>query len=363
MSRMGRTSATALFVLAIATLALVPHVSASITVRDLGTLPGYTLSEGFGINAAGRIVGTSGDGEAQSRPFLWDDGVMTNLGTLGGSRGTAHGISDTGLVVGESEDASHVMHAFLWQTGVMTDLGPGVAFAVNGHGQAVGCGFPTSPSPPCHAVLWQDGRMEDLGTLAGRSGSAYGINDAGQVVGSSLASDGFMHAFLWQGGTMADLGGLPGYQFSVAWDINDAGQIVGSSTGADGITHALLWADGGVRDLGSLGGRSTTAFAINDAGQVVGISISADDQIHGFLWQDGVMTALPTPDGGSGAASDINDAGQAVGGRYLYAPAGTPAAPSPGVAFFVAAVGLAGATFAFYHVRRTFRARNSPNRR
>src|SRR6266705_1942978 len=231
MSRMGRTSATALFVLAIATLALVPHVSASITVRDLGTLPGYTLSEGFGINAGGRIVGTSGDGEAQSRPFLWDDGVMTNLGTLGGSRGTAHGISDTGLVVGESEDVSHVMHAFLWQTGVMSDLGPGVAFAVNDHGQAVGCGFPTSPSPPCHAVLWQDGRMEDLGTLAGRSGSAYGINDAGQ--------------------------------------------IVGSSTGADGITHALLWADGGVRDLGSLGGRSTTAFAINDAGQVVGISISA----------------------------------------------------------------------------------------
>src|SRR2546426_6148471 len=73
MSRMGRTSATALFVLAIATLALVPHVSASITVRDLGTLPGYTLSEGFGINAAGRILGTRGDGEAQSRPFLWGD--------------------------------------------------------------------------------------------------------------------------------------------------------------------------------------------------------------------------------------------------------------------------------------------------
>src|SRR2546422_420141 len=188
----------------------------------------------------------------------------------------AHGISDTGLVVGESEDASHVMHAFLWQTGVMTDLGPGVAFAVNGHGQAVGCGFPTSPSPPCHAVLWQDGRMEDLGTLAGRSGSAYGINDAGQVGG---------------------------------------------------------------------------------------ISIAADDQIQGFVGQDGVMTALQTPEGGGGAPSDTNDAGQAVGGRSLSAAAGTPAAPSPGVAFFVAAVGLAGATFAFYHVRRTFRARNSPNRR
>src|SRR2546428_12689872 len=114
MSRMGRTSATALFVLAIATLALVPHVSASITVRDLGTLPGYPLSEGFGINAAGRIVGTSGDGEAQSRPFLWDDGVMTNLGTLGGSRGTAPGISDTGRGVGGGGGCYHVVDAWLW---------------------------------------------------------------------------------------------------------------------------------------------------------------------------------------------------------------------------------------------------------
>src|SRR2546428_950753 len=129
MSRMGRTSATALFVLAIATLAALPHVSASVTVRDVGTLPGYTLSEGFGINAAGQIVGTSGDGEAQSLPLLWDDGVMTNLGPLGGSRGPAHGLSDTCLVVGGSEDPSHALHALLLESGVMTDRGPGVPVA------------------------------------------------------------------------------------------------------------------------------------------------------------------------------------------------------------------------------------------
>lgn len=357
MSRMGTTLTIALLALAAAALMALPHASAAITARDLGTLPGYTSSEALGINAAGQVVGTSSDMESQSRPFLWDDGVMTSLGTLGGSRGTAHGISNTGLIVGESEDATHTMHAFVWENGAMTDLGPGVAFAINDQGQAVGCGYPTSPAPPCHAVLWRAGGMTDLGTLGGHSGSAYGINNAGQVVGSSLAPDGFMHAFLWQDGTMTDLGGLPGYQFSVAWDINDRGQVVGSSYGDDGTTHAVLWENGGVRDLGNLGGRAATAFGINGAGQVVGISFSADGRMRPFMWQDGVMTVLPAPGDTGGAASDINEARLVVGGRYLYAPGATPEAPPVAVAFSVAAVGLAGATFAFYHARRTFRPR------
>src|SRR3989442_2295454 len=274
MSRMGTTPTIAFLVLAVAALVALPHTSASVTVRDLGTLPGYTSSEALGINAAGQIVGTSSGTESQSRPFLCDDGVMTDLGTLGGSRGTAHGISNTGLIVGESVDATHTMHAFVWESGTMTDLGPGVAFAVNDQGQAVGCGYPTSPAPPCHAVLWHAGRMTDLGTLGGHSGSAYGINNAGQIVGSSLAPDGFMHAFLWHDGTMTDLGGLPGYQFSVAWDINRAGQVVGSSYGYDGTTHAVLWENGGGRNLGTPGGRATAAFGINDAGPGVGIRFS-----------------------------------------------------------------------------------------
>src|SRR5436309_1672459 len=59
------------------------------------------------------------------------------------------------------------------------------------------------------AFLWQNGTMTDLGTLPGGYASyAYGINDAGQVVGTSEDSSGLRHAFLWSAGTMADLGTL-----------------------------------------------------------------------------------------------------------------------------------------------------------
>ena len=100
---MGTTPTIAFLVLAVATLVAMPHASAAVTVRDLGTLPGYTWSEALGINAAGQIVGTSGDMESQSRPFLWDDGVMTNLGTLGGTRGTAHAATASTRSCGRTE--------------------------------------------------------------------------------------------------------------------------------------------------------------------------------------------------------------------------------------------------------------------
>src|SRR5437879_13479110 len=99
------------------------HGSSTVSVRDRGVLPGYTTTVAEGINGAGRIVGTSGDGGSQSRPFLWNDGVMTNLGTLGGSRGIAHGMSDTGFIAGESEVPSHAMHAVVWGHGIMPARG------------------------------------------------------------------------------------------------------------------------------------------------------------------------------------------------------------------------------------------------
>jgi probable HAF family extracellular repeat protein len=92
----------------------------------LGTLSGLNWSAPTDINNAGQISGYSfilGPGGG-NRGWIYDDGVMTDIGDLGGDRSTAFGINELGQVVGTADTSTPgVNHAFLWGDGVITDLG------------------------------------------------------------------------------------------------------------------------------------------------------------------------------------------------------------------------------------------------
>ena len=69
-------------------LALISNVSpvyAAYTLTDLGTLGG-TYSQAVAINEAGQVIGNSSylaDDADLQHAFVWQGGVMTDLGTLG----------------------------------------------------------------------------------------------------------------------------------------------------------------------------------------------------------------------------------------------------------------------------------------
>jgi probable HAF family extracellular repeat protein len=257
------------------------------TATDLGTLGGS--SYGFGINDAGQVVGYADlyavplTIEVPSRAFITGlDGMgMRDLGSLGGKFNVARGINEAGQVVGYSYTAEQNAHAFI--TGPngegMRDLGTlggrvSFGYGINDAGRVVGVTSVPDPPGASHAfITGPDGEgMRDLG-----SRTAFDINVAGQVVGSFGAGFRSSHAFITgaDGTGMRDLGTLGGYN-SMPWGINDAGQVVGSSTRFFNSSqrHAFITGpDGtGMRDLGTLGGHDSVALGINNAGQVVGTS-------------------------------------------------------------------------------------------
>jgi probable HAF family extracellular repeat protein len=155
-----------------------------------------------------------------------------------------------------------------------------------------------------------------IGTLGGDTSTGYGINNAGQVAGSSYTSSGDIHAFLYSAGVMHDLGLAPWNwnEDSYATAINASGQVAGAAGG-----RAFLYSDGVMHDLGVLGGYSgfysptSSGAAINDAGEVVGYSQTDSGVIHAFLYSGGVMHDLGSPGGLESYALGVNNAGQVVG--------------------------------------------------
>src|SRR5262245_49299165 len=81
----------------------------SYSVIDLGSLGGvYSYTHASDINATGQVVGMS-NGHA----FLWQDGIMTDLGSLGRGDSSAAAINDVGQVVGTAGASDGTLHGFL----------------------------------------------------------------------------------------------------------------------------------------------------------------------------------------------------------------------------------------------------------
>lgn len=287
-------------------------------IVDLGTLPegGYE-SGAEAVNSRGQVVGwalnTVSDAYSmglysslynyytpypypyQTRAFLWQDGAMQDLGTLGtGTDAYAMAINERGQVMG-------------------------ISYTNSTPNQVTTYCSSNSPIPTQDPFVWENGQVIDLGTLGGTCGFPWWISNDGQVVGqSNVAGDLSFHPFLWtKNKGMQDLGTLGG-SFGQALMINDSGEVIGGSTLAgDNQSDAFLW-DGKMYDLGALNGCSY-AFAINASGQVVGNWGSNGCQQGAFLWERGgpmvdLNTLVSSKSGLSVAgAIDINDRGEIAG--------------------------------------------------
>jgi probable HAF family extracellular repeat protein len=291
-------------------------------INNLGTLEGGYESVANAVNSRGQVTGLASNtipdpfSQAidetlgvpyQTRAFLWENGAMRDLGTLGGPDAAASLMNEGGQIAGVSYIDSipnpngpfcnsnvPTLHQFLWTRGKMLDLGSlggacGFAAAINNHGQVAG-GSTLPGDLELHPTLWSNGTLTDLGTFGGVSGYTNWINEKGAVVGAAtFTGDTIGHAALWRHGVLTDLGANSGYACSSAQFINSSDQIVGDSAACDGsVSVASLWENGSNVDLNALIPPHSPlhldgAVDINDRGEIAGQGSTASGDTHAFL--------------------------------------------------------------------------------
>jgi uncharacterized membrane protein len=269
--------------IAIAMLVVATAAGPRYSIVDLGAQLGDFPSFASQINNRRQIVGAI-ERNASPYPFIWEDGVVTELPPLPSEdpSGVARAINDRGQIVGDIA----LKHAVLWDGGAVTELVSSFdlrfscsAVGINKRGQIVG-------SCNGSAFLWDEGVVTLLPTLPGGDfAMASGINRFGTTVGGSQTVDGEFHAVLWRKGEVFELARLPGSTFSTAIAINNHEHGVGFARDASGVIQAVLWEKGAIIPLETLpGAPQTMARAINDRGQIVGQAGAQP-----VLWEDGSL--------------------------------------------------------------------------
>jgi len=239
-----------------------------------------------GINNAGQVVGTFGNGTCDSG-FVYSGGNYITFKVNNSSPTTPYGINNAGQIVGVvfgPYDGFNGWHGFLYSGGNYTTFSEPNAvstwpWGINDSGQIVGC-FNYTDNICTHGFIYSRGSFQTLDVPGATFTELIGINNAGQIVGTSN-----LGGFLYSGGRFTALK-MPGASNALPMGINNAGQIVGFAGGLG----TFLYSGGSFTLIGL---EPTTAEAlplrINDAGQIVGTFYN-NAYLEGF-----VATPASTP--------------------------------------------------------------------
>jgi probable HAF family extracellular repeat protein len=245
-------------------------------------------------------------------PFIWQLFHMKALPTLGGSNGQASSINNRGQIVGFAETGAldntctagivnnRIALPATWENGTVKPLPlvtgdfDGDAFWINDKGQAVG--YSGNCLVATHGATWEHGVVSTLQDL-GNGAIAQVINNRGQIAGQIGSADGSTSiGGVWLNGKDGPVTGIvlpQGDAIGLASGINDQGQVVGSTLDPNfNWSHAFIWQNGVLTTLDTVFPASANLFPtmgnkINERGQISGMAIVMSGphkgDIHAFI--------------------------------------------------------------------------------
>ena len=158
-----------------------------------------TLTEAYGVNDSGTIVGFYEDAPTNFQGFKYVNGKYTTISSKGWTTTRALGINDAGLIVGDVWNVSTSRSGFLYKSGKWTTFD-----------------YPKAAST-----------------------TASGINKSDQISGWYVDSSGAGHGFVKTGNTFRPLN-YPKAPGTLAFHLNDAGQVAGFYVDTSGLYHGFV---------------------------------------------------------------------------------------------------------------------------
>jgi len=234
-------------------------------------------------------------------PVIWQNGVVSQLPLPSGETlGDANDVNASGVAAG-SVNSGILQRAVIYSGATATVITQTTsngsffftAFGINDSGRVVGQGIDPSNAARNVGIVYDTGSSSafEVGALSDGNGAlAFGVSNAGHVVGSSMMNQGSGTPFIWtQAGGMIAIPFPAGTTQGSARAVNSAGWAVGTASSAfaipflyDGTTTyrlADLIPAGTGWDLST--NTSSSALGISDGNVIVGTGVF-NGQTHAY---------------------------------------------------------------------------------
>jgi PEP-CTERM motif len=268
-------------------------------------LPGALGTDIYGINNNGLISGLGFNSSFQSTGFLYNNGILTPYTAPLPGGGSAidtefYQVNNAGQVAVSYYGADSIYHAAVYNSGTATwtylpdiqGAAQNLAGGINNHGLVVGDSFTNSSFSGGVGWSW-NGSQYTMFSAPGADPSltpggtaTYSVNDAGQIVGYAIDSNGIYHGYLKTGSsfTTLDVPGAAQFGGTSANGINNEGVVTGYYySDSSGDFSGFLWQNNNFLTLDFPGAVSTAITSINDQGDLTGYYIDSNGNFNGFV--------------------------------------------------------------------------------